>query len=114
MPLTDHDIEKIDELFVKNFETIWEKHLEPNMVVKKDLEETEKRIGQRVIKENQDTRDYVAKKVAELDGTSVRRDATLNTKTDTVVRKLQGKSVFTAEEVREISRIAPVAVSPMP
>ncbi|MEW6610652.1 MAG: hypothetical protein AB1352_03465 [Patescibacteria group bacterium] len=41
------------------------------------------------------------------------RDRVLNTKTNTVAHKLGHKAVFTAEEVKEIEHISPVAVSPV-
>jgi hypothetical protein len=49
----------------------------------------------------------------ELGEKPLQRDRVLNIKTDTVAHKLGAKSVFTADDVRDVERIAPVAVSPL-
>jgi len=45
-------------------------------------------------------------------GSSLNRDRKLNEKTNTVAQKLGDKSVFTHDDVRDVERISPVAVSP--
>ncbi|MEW6610645.1 MAG: hypothetical protein AB1352_03430 [Patescibacteria group bacterium] len=49
--------------------------------------------------------------IAKSDEASISRDRKLDEKTNVVARKLGHKTVFTVEEVKEIERIAPVAVS---
>jgi len=45
-------------------------------------------------------------------GASVQRDRKLNEKTNVVAHKLGDKSVFTHDDVRDVERISPIAVSP--
>jgi len=45
-------------------------------------------------------------------GASVQRDRKLNEKTNVVAQKLDDKSVFTRNDVRDVERISHVAVSP--
>ena len=45
-------------------------------------------------------------------GDSLNRDRKLNEKTNVVAQKLGDKSVFTRNDVRDVERISPVAVSP--
>jgi hypothetical protein len=121
MTLTQEDLKSIGKV-VRNevtevvqrevfyaFNAIWEDHLEPNMFTKDEARGMEVRL----MKDNQNTRDFIAKKAAEFSGTSVQRDAVLNVKTNTVAQKLGTKAVFTESDVREVARIAPMAVTPV-
>jgi len=94
----------------------WDEVLEPNMVVKKDLEDAEKRIkeetAQKIMKESQDTRDYIDKRIREYSGETVGRDKTIVLKADTTADRLGERNVFPPETVTEIKSISPFPLAP--
>ncbi|MEW6610631.1 MAG: hypothetical protein AB1352_03360 [Patescibacteria group bacterium] len=49
----------------------------------------------------------------ELADKPLERDRVLNNKTNTVAYKLGDKSIFTADDIREVERLSPVAVNPL-
>jgi len=105
MALTNDDLNNIRQVvkeeFVIGFSSIWEDNLEPNMVVKKDLEELE--VGLK--KDNQDTRDFIAKQVVKLSGTSVSRDKGLEKRIELTGKKLVNNKVLTNQDLKDVTEI---------
>ena len=103
----------------------WDEVLEPNLVVKKDLEEmaakkdlvdAEKRIKEetttKIMKESRDTRDFIAKKVAEVGGGSVARDKIIIGKVDSTIDILVEEEKLPSEAGRKIKNISPFPIAP--
>lgn len=82
--------------------------------VNKQFEWVKKELATKPSQHHVDARfDTLEKKINELAvEPSIRRDRTLNDKTNTVAHKLTDKSIFDSSDVSEIERISPVAVNP--
>jgi len=108
MPLDNDDLKKIHTTFVGAFDELWKTHLEPK------LENIEQKIDTKSTQHHVDSRfDALEKSMNEsVVGSSLNRDRKLNEKTNTVAQKLGDKSVFTHDDVRDVERISPIAVSP--
>jgi len=111
MPLDNDDLKKIHTTFVGAFDELWKTHLEPNMVTKDEFEELKTKIAtQAHVNSRFDGLEKLMQENAI--GASVQRDRKLNEKTNVVAQKLDDKSVFTRNDVRDVERISHVAVSP--
>lgn len=117
MPLTEEDLKKIQTLFVESFEEIWDHNLEPNMFTKKEgvaLKKDIENVQTSLKKDNQDTRDYVDRKMEGLKGDLVAYDKIIIQKVDTLTEVLEKKQVITQSEKANITRLSPFPVSPIP
>ncbi|MEW6610649.1 MAG: hypothetical protein AB1352_03450 [Patescibacteria group bacterium] len=107
--LTKDDLDNINTLFTKNFESIWEDNIAPAMATKDDLNELKKEITDElkveIKKESQATRDYIDKSIAQYSGSSISRDHGLERRIELTDAKLAEKNIFTPQEVQAIKTV---------
>ena len=119
MALTQDDKKFIEDAITRAFIDFWDQVLEKrfeSMVTKDELKEEmnslETRLSRKIMEESQSTRDHATKVVSDSSGESIKRDRTLNKKTDTVAEKLGAKDIFTESDVTDIKNISPFPVQP--
>lgn len=99
--------EKFDQKFTSSMMSFWETVIEPNMASKADLETGLNSLRIELKKDNQDTRDYVDRRINELSGTMVMYDKAILGKVDKLVDTLEHKQIFNANESTSIKQLSP-------
>jgi hypothetical protein len=107
--LTKDDLDNINTLFTKNFESIWEDNIAPTMATRDGLKEHKKEITDElkveIKKESQATRDSIDKSIAQYSGSSISRDHALEKRIDLMDYKLVEKNIFASRDLDEIKSI---------
>ena len=80
--------------------------------LKEELKKLESRITSHVGQKIINARDSIDMSIEKYSSESIKRDRTLNEKTDTAADKLGAKDIFTESDVADIKNISPFPVQP--
>jgi len=108
MSLNEEDLKKIGDLQMDKLIQFWDEVLEKKIFTKDEAMELKSDLK----KDNQDTRDYIDKRIREYSGETVGRDKTIVLKADTTADRLGERNVFPPETVTEIKSISPFPLAP--